>query len=605
MANPQGLERALGHIFPIVNEQQAQNLIAQGGVRGNAGAFGNYNYNLITMPRIAGPWRGEVFRVERKAQPGRRPTSNYPLNNVWSRMARAQPPPAPPLQRRAGVRGGSPQRATMTNNSNNNGNVTSRRRQAPLERTNSSRPPPPGGNNAAGAARVSPVEERRIQRNVANQIAQMTPLQSQRWWSANEVRPVPVYPSIGSRGPTANQIVAQYEQEVWLARRAAEQEAKRLRAEARRQMASRVAGAAKTAALAGGRALISGISASGRAAKAGTLAAGRATKAGALAAGRITKAGALAASETAKRLVNMEMAWAEETQRRAEEAAARAAVENAAKNKAAAAAAAKKAANAKAAAEEALKKATANKTARRAGLIWRAKARKSLATKAMNKAANQLKEQNKKAAEANKLQRAAERAANNARARALMVNLAAASMPQYTITESQKARQAANSAKRAQSAAAEKALRANEKKNLNAALKRAIANGNVEAIERMRISALFRETPAGPGQPLLKRSNKQEKVFENALGKAKKVAEAKRAGNRARQGEAKRFAEKAAANNAFRQAALRNMEEQERRLRTGAPTPPGRAVTNKGRRVQQQRQQNVVSSTGAGRVGTR
>jgi colicin import membrane protein len=241
----------------------------------------------------------------------------------------------------------------------------------------------------------------------------------------------------------------------------------------------------------------------------------------------------------------MEMAWAEETQRRIEEAANRAAAAKAAKNKAAAEAAAKKAANAKAAAEEALKKATANKTARRAGLIWRAKARKSLATKAMNKAANHLNEQNKKAEEANKLQRAAERAANNARARAVMANLAAASMSQYTKTESQKARQAANSAKRAQSAAAEKALRANEKKNLNAALKRAIANGNVEAIERMRISALFRETPAGPGRPLLKRSNKQEKVFENALAKAKKVAEAKKAGNRARQGEAKRFAEQA------------------------------------------------------------
>ena len=474
--------------------------------------------------------------------------------NEFIRLSAPPPPPPPPLQRRRGVYGGRPQNASMTTNGNNNGeNVTSRRRQAPVERQNSSKPPPPGGNNAAGAVRVSPVEERQIQRNVAKQVAQMAPLQSQRWWTANEVRPGPVYTPIVSRGPTANQIIEQLESNAFYARLAAEIEAKRLKAEERRQAVKRVAGAAKTAALAGGRALISGISASGRAATAGALAAGMATKAGALAAGRLTKAGALAASETAKRLVNMEMAWSEERQRRAEEAAARAAVEKAAKNKAAAEAAAKKAANAKAAAAEALKKATANKTARRAGLIWRAKARKLAANKAMIEAAKWLNEQNKRAEEANKLQRTAERATNNTKFQTMVANLAAAKSS-FTRTESQKVRQAANAASRAEFAAASKALREIEKTNLNAALKRAIANGNVEAIERMRTSALFRETPAGPGRPLFKRSNKQEKVFQNALIKAKKVAAAKRAGNIARQGEAKRFAEKAAASNALRQA---------------------------------------------------
>ena len=567
MADQRGLDRALARIFPIVNEQQAQNLIAQGGVRGNAGAFGNYNYNLITMPRIAGPWRGEVFRVERKVRPGRRSTSNYPLNNLWARIPRTQPqnrtPTAsPPLQRRAGVRGGSPQRATMTTNSNNNnGNVTSRRRQAPLEGTNSSKPPAPPPPPVKVAVALSPMQEKRIQRNVAQKVNQMTP--QIQYTLAN--------------AEASEKMMNNYRQELASLQAKADRNRDEKNREALEKLFSRavrVVSATRQA----GLGLARGIGGAGIGLARGIGGAGRLTKAGALAAGRLTKAGALAASETAKRLVNMEMAWAEETQRRIEEAAARAAVEKAAKNKAAAEVAAKKAANAKAAAEEALKKATANKTARRAGLIWRAKARKSAATKAMNKAANMLNEQNKRAEEA-------ERAANNARFRAIIANMAAESNARFAkslrpLTANQKAQQAANTAKRAQFAAASKALREIEKKNLNAALKRAIANGNVEAIKRMRMRAIFRATPAGPGRPLLKWNNKQEKVFNNAVAKAKKVA-------------------------ALRQAAVRSMEERERLLRPGVPAPLRRAGTNNGRRVQQQRQQNVVSSTGGGRVGTR
>ena len=273
-----------------------------------------------------------------------------------------------------------------------------------------------------------------------------------------------------------------------------------------------------------------------QAAKANRTASRQAAKAKVLAIGSAAKAKVVgigkAAADKIKQFANWEMAMAEERGARAE-------ANRASKNKAAAEAVVKKAVNAKAAAEEALKKAAANKTARRADLIRLAKARKSAAAKAMNNAENWLNEQNKRAEEANKLQRAAERAANNAKASA---SLAASRLPR---TESQKARQAANAASRAEFAAASKALREIEKTNLNAALKRAIANGNVEAIERMRTSALFRETPAGPGRPLFKRSNKQEKVFENALEKARKVASGKRAGNIARQAEAKRFAERA------------------------------------------------------------
>jgi len=615
MADQRGLDRALARIFPIVNEQQAQNLIAQGGVRGNSGAFGNYNYNLITMPRIAGPWRGEVFRVERKVRLGRRSTSNYPLNNIWARIPRTQPqnrtPTAsPPLQRRAGVRGGSPQRATKTTNSNNNGNVTSRRRQAPLERTNSSRPPPPSGNNAAGAVAVSPAEERRIQRNVAKQVAQMAPLQSQRWWTANEVRPAPVYPSIVSRGPTANQIIEQFRSNAFYARLAAENEAKRLKAKERRQAVKRVAGAVGSAALAGGRALISGISASGRAAKAGTLEAGRLTKAGVLEAGRLskagvleagrlTKAGALAASETAKRLVNMEMAWAEETQRRIEEAAARAAVEKAAKNKAAAEVAAKKAANAKAAAEEALKKATANKTARRAGLIWRAKARKSAAAKARNNAANWLDRQNREAMAANKSHNAISTSASNATRAAINATLKV--MQPYTLTNLSRRNGRGGLVstgrvwERVQKEIAEAAVAAKaaaEKAGINAAEKKKLKNEEerirkllkvsktklkeaLEANELRRAKGKGRAPPKP--QPTKEEINKLRRQAEQAETKAKKFAnitqgagssgltreqlrQSGAAANNARQA-----ASKKAANNA-RQAEAREQRIEKRRL---------------------------------------
>ena len=565
MTDQRGLDRALARIFPIVNEQQAQNLIAQGGVRGNSGAFGNYNYNLITMPRIAGPWRGEVFRVERKVRPGRRSTSNYPLNNIWARIPRTQPQnrtptAAPPLQRRAGVRGGSPQRATMTTNSTNKGNVTSRRRQAPLEQANPSRPPPPSGNNAAGAVAVSPAKERRIQRNVAKQVAQMAPLQSQRWWTANEVRPAPVYPTIVSRGPTANQIIEQFRSNAFYARLAAENEAKRLKAEERRQAVKRVAGAVGSAALAGGRALISGISASGRAAKAGTLAAGRLTKAGALEAGRLTKAGALeagrltkagalAASETAKRLVNMEMAWGEETQRRIEEAAARAAVEKAAKNKAAAEVAVKKAANAKAAAEEALKKATANKTARRAGLIRRAKERKSAAAKARNNAANWLNRQNREAMAANKSHNAISTSASNATRAAINATLKV--MQPYTLTNLSRRNGRGGLVstgrvwERVQKEIAEAAVAAKaaaEKAGINAAEKKKLKNEEerirkllkvsktklkeaLEANELRRAKGKGRAPPSPPKpQPTKEEINKLRRQAEQAETKAKKFA---------------------------------------------------------------------------------
>ncbi len=585
MADQRGLDRALARIFPIINEHQAQNLIAQGGVRGNARAFGNYNYNLITMPRIAGPWRGEVFRVPRRQPPPPRSLLNHQLNNIWARLPRT-PMASPPLQRRAGVRGGSPQRATMTTNSNNNGNVTSRRRQAPLEGTNSSKPPPPPPPPVKIAVALSPMQEKRIQRNVAQKVKQMTP----------QIQYTP------ANAEASDKMMNNYRQELASLQAKADRNRDEKNREALEKLFSRavrVVSATRRA----GLGLARGIGGAGLGLVRGIGGAGLSLARGASMAGGGTKAAAIGVAKKLKKFANIEMELSEALYKQIEAKEAEAAAKKAANAKAAAEVVAKKAANAKAAAEKALKKAAANKTARRAGLIWRAKSRKSAATKAMNKAANMLNEQNKRAEEA-------ERAANNARFRAIIANMAAESNARFAkslrpLTANQKAQQAANAAKRAELAAASKALREIEKKKVNAALKRAIANGNVEAIKRMRTSALFRETPAGPGRPLFKRNNKQDKVFSNALAKAQKVAAAKRAGNIARQGGAKRFAEKAAANNARRQAAVRIMQEQERRRGTAIQSPPRRPVTNNGPQVEKKRQQNVVYSTGGGRVGAR